>query len=120
MKQPKRLKSASKPGMVSQFDLTMAFAWNSYAIRLTALLVHYGPEAFNEETYAILRFAAVSLTSMEHLEMIETYMMEGKRRPSCFVGGARYTPPTNFEQDLLEKRVDQALAAAERERKRER
>ncbi len=109
MKRAKRYNPAPAPDMVEGFLFTLAIGWNSYASRLGQMLDHYGPEAFSEETYAMLRLIAVSLTSHDHLEQLEKHMLEVKGLGSMFPGGVMATPPTQAEHDRIQARVDEVM-----------
>jgi hypothetical protein len=109
MKRSKRNNAAPTPDMVEGFVVTMAIVWNSYAVRLDKMLEHYGPEAFHEETYAMLRLVSSSLSPSEHLERLEKHLLEVKGLEPAFVGGVGEAPPTRAEYDLAQSRVDEVM-----------
>ncbi len=109
MKRAKRNNAAPAPDMVEGFMVTLAIVWNSYAVRLERMLEHYGPEAFHEETYAMLQLSATSLSPSEHLERLEKHLLEVKGLEPAFVGGVGEAPPTRAEYDLAQARVDELM-----------
>ncbi len=111
MKRSKRPSSAPTPDMVSNFLVTLGIVWNSYAVRLGDMLDHYGPDAFHEDTYAMLRSISKSLTPSEHLEHLEAHMLEVKGLGSPFVGGVGVAPPTQSESTRLQSRVNKLTGA---------
>ncbi len=113
MKRQKRPSVAPTGDMVEGFLVTLGIVWNSYAIRLGDMLDHYGPEAFPDETYAMLRLIAESHTPSEHLELFEAYMLKANGLKSPYVGGAGLAPPTRSEHDRLQARVSKLTGGAE-------
>ncbi len=99
--------------MVENFLITLGIIWNSYAVRLSDMLDHYGSDAFHEDTYAILRSIAESLTPYEHLEQFEKHMREVKGLESPFPGGVGVAPPTRSESVRLQSRVDKLKGSEE-------